>query len=55
MLIVDRRKAIIGSSNLSWRGLIANHETALMLEHGEVGTLARAFDVLLGGDYVKEV
>lgn len=48
VVIVDRRKAVIGSSNLTWGGLIANHEIGVLIEGPAVWDLARVFDRLLG-------
>ncbi len=31
-IIVDRRKAIIGSANFSWKGMIQNHELGVLIE-----------------------
>ena len=31
-LIADRQRAIIGSANLSWNGLVANHELCVQIE-----------------------
>jgi len=47
VLVVDREKAIVGSSNLSWRGLVANHELGVMLEGDIVADLAKAIDSLI--------
>ena len=35
ILIVDRKKALIGSANLSWGGTVANYEIGILIE-GEI-------------------
>lgn len=45
-VVVDRRIALVGSSNLSRRGLLANHELALLVEGLAAVDVARAIDFL---------
>ena len=40
VLVVDRKRAVVGSANWSWGGLIANHEIGLMVEGDLAWTLA---------------
>jgi cardiolipin synthase len=47
VIIVDRRTALVGSSNLSRRGLLNNHELAVLGEGLAAADIARAFDLLL--------
>jgi cardiolipin synthase len=47
VVVVDRRLALVGSSNLSRRGLIANHELAVLLEGQAAADVAKAVDLLL--------
>jgi cardiolipin synthase len=47
VIVVDREMAIVGSSNLSWRGLVANHELGVMLQGDIVIDLAAAIDTLI--------
>ena len=54
-IVVDRRLALIGSSNLSRRGLLTNHELAILIEGTSVGEVAQALDKLLASHMVKEV
>jgi cardiolipin synthase len=45
-LIIDRKKAIIGSANLSWGGMFSNHEIAVLLEGKEMWSLASLLELL---------
>jgi len=45
-VVVDRRLALIGSSNLSRRGLLTNHELAVLVEGPAAADVARAIDLL---------
>jgi cardiolipin synthase len=47
MVVADRRLALIGSSNLSRRGMITNHELGIVVHGSPAATAARAFDQLL--------
>jgi cardiolipin synthase len=47
IIIIDRKYALVGSANLSVRGLIDNHELGLVLEGAAVTDIARAVDRLL--------
>ena len=49
MLIVDRKKAIVGSANFSRNGLIENHEIAFSIEGGSVSKLCKIIDELITG------
>lgn len=55
LIIADRRRAIIGSANLSRRGFVANHELAVLLEHREVAVLAKALDLLVARGLAREI
>ncbi len=46
LLIVDRRKALIGSANLTWSGMFSNHEVAVLIEGDQVWKLAAMIDTL---------
>jgi phosphatidylserine/phosphatidylglycerophosphate/cardiolipin synthase-like enzyme len=48
VIVVDRQKAVIGSANLSWGGLIANHEVGVLVEGEPVWKLAGTIDALAG-------
>lgn len=55
VIIVDRQYALVGSANLSMRGLLDNHELALVLSGTEVAEVVRAVDTLLRSGQVNEV
>jgi len=46
-IVADRKLALVGSSNLSRRGLLNNHELALFLEGEPADQVATAVDKLL--------
>lgn len=54
-IIADRSTALIGSSNLSRRGLLENHEMAVLLEGPVVTEVARAFDLVLNSENATQV
>jgi phosphatidylserine/phosphatidylglycerophosphate/cardiolipin synthase-like enzyme len=47
IIIVDRKYALIGSANLSMRGLMDNHELGLLLEGAAVSDIARTVELLM--------
>lgn len=55
VVVIDRRLAIVGSSNLSFRGLVKNHELAVMVEGAQAGLVASAIDRLLGCPDCKRI
>ena len=46
VIVADRRLALVGSSNLSWHGMVANHELALLVEGETAAGVASALDKL---------
>lgn len=47
LIIADRRQAIVGSANLSWSGMVANHELAMVVtDQADVQWVAEAVDRL---------
>ncbi|MEJ5347018.1 MAG: phospholipase D family protein, partial [Chloroflexus sp.] len=48
VLVVDRKRALVGSSNLSYNGLILNHEMAVLIDGQEAATIGVAIDRLTG-------
>ena len=59
VVVVDRRRALVGSANLSLRGLQANHELAVLVEGPAAAEIASALMLLwrspctflVGGDH----
>lgn len=45
-IVVDRQRAIIGSANLTWGGLIHNYEIGILIEGPEAWEIARLVDIL---------
>ena len=54
-IVVDHRAALIGSSNMSRRGLLANHELALLVDGEPAATAGRAMDALMDSPLVIRV
>lgn len=46
LIVIDRHKALVGSSNISWKGLILNHELAILLEGPTAKNVGSLIDVL---------
>lgn len=55
IVLVDRYYALIGSANLSLRGLMDNHELGVVIEGAGAADIARAVDLLLASPYVSHV
>jgi len=47
VVVADRKKALVGSSNLSRRGLLTNHELAVLVEGPTAAEIGRVLDRLL--------
>ena len=54
-IVADHRVALIGSSNMSRRGLLANHELALLVEGEAAATAGQAMHALLGSPLVSRI
>jgi phosphatidylserine/phosphatidylglycerophosphate/cardiolipin synthase-like enzyme len=50
-VVADRRKAIVGSSNLSVGGILGNHEMAILIEGSPAATVGRAIERLIKSSY----
>ncbi|MDR7554062.1 MAG: phospholipase D family protein [Armatimonadota bacterium] len=48
-VVADRRRAIVGSANLTWGGLVANLEIALLVEGDPAWQIAALIDRLATG------
>jgi len=46
VVIADRRRAVVGSANLSWGGMYSNHEIGLLVEGEVAWKLAEIIDSL---------
>jgi cardiolipin synthase len=55
VLIADRKTALIGSSNLSFRGLMTNHELGVVVEGPDAASAAAMLDRLLRTRLVERV
>lgn len=55
VVVVDRRLALVGSSNLSYRGMITNLELALLVEGPVVADVARALDILIASEKIRTI
>ncbi len=47
LIVVDRQQAMVGSANLSLRGLQANHELSVVVTGAAAAEIARAIDLLM--------
>lgn len=54
-IVVDRERAFIGSSNISRRGFLENHELAVMLEGPDCYKVSRAFESLVLHQYTRKI
>ena len=52
VIVVDRYHALVGSANLSLRGLMDNHELGVVITGVGAVEIARAIDVLLTSPYI---
>lgn len=54
-IVVDHRLALVGSSNISRRGLLTNHEIAVITDGEIAADVGRAMDALIASPYVRHV
>ena len=54
-IVADHRAALIGSSNMSRRGLLANHELAVLVDGETAATAGRAMDALIDSPLVSRM
>ena len=54
-IVADHRMALIGSSNMSRRGLLANHELALLINGEPAAAAGRAMDALMASPLANRV
>lgn len=55
IVLVDRYYALVGSANLSLRGLMDNHELGVVIEGAGAADIARAVDLLFASPYVSPI
>ena len=55
LLVVDRSRALVGSANLTWNGLIGNHELAVVVYGKDASKIAELFDKLSQDKHVLRV
>jgi phosphatidylserine/phosphatidylglycerophosphate/cardiolipin synthase-like enzyme len=55
VIVADRKVALVGSSNLSWRGMVTNYELAALVRGDAAGVTAQAVDRLLASENVVRV
>lgn len=55
VVVADRRLALVGSSNLSWHGMVANHELALLVEGEAATAVASALDRLFHSAFCERL
>jgi cardiolipin synthase len=54
-VVVDRRVALVGSSNMSRRGIMENHELGVVVEGPAAGQVAGAIDRLVRSHRVRAI
>ncbi len=55
VIVADRRLALVGSSNLSWHGMVTNHELALLVEGKAATEIAGALDRLFHSTFCAKL
>ncbi len=55
VIVADRNQALVGSSNLSRRGLLANHELALWVKGKTAEDVASSIEKIFASTYVSLV
>lgn len=55
LIVVDRSRALVGSANLTWNGLIGNHELAVVVYGKDASKIAELFDKLSQDKHVLRV
>ena len=53
LLIVDRAAALVGSANLSFHGMVSNHEIAVVVRGPTAEAMAARFDMLIRSASVR--
>jgi cardiolipin synthase len=47
LIVIDRSKALVGSSNMTWRGLVLNHELGVIVEGPSATQIGSLIDALI--------
>lgn len=55
VVVRDRVEALVGSANLTWRGMVLNHELAVVVSGPPASTIARLIDDLARDPRVRRV
>lgn len=55
IIVVDRQDAIVGSANLTWNGLVGNHELAVVVSGKEAAIIAGLVDRLCADSRIERV
>jgi phosphatidylserine/phosphatidylglycerophosphate/cardiolipin synthase-like enzyme len=55
VVVVDRSAALLGSANLSYRGLVANHEIAVVVRGPTAESIASRIDMLTNGPSARRL
>lgn len=55
VVVVDRSAALVGSANLSFHGMVSNHEMAVIVRGPSAEMIADRLDLLAKGPYVRDV
>lgn len=55
IIMVDRQKALVGSANLSLRGLLDNHELGVIVEGSIVADIGKAIDKLFASPHTRAI
>jgi cardiolipin synthase len=49
VVVADRRRAVIGSANFSWGGMVVNYEVGVLIEGQQAWKMAKLIDELMSG------
>ncbi len=55
LIVLDRSSALIGSSNITWRGLVLNHELGVIVEGQSASKIGSLIDSLTRDSRTKRV
>jgi cardiolipin synthase len=55
LIVVDRSKALVGSPNLSWKGLVLNHELAVIVVGPAASRIGNLIDILAKDSRTKPI